>query len=197
MNIKEKILAVSIAIVFLLFVIYGIRTFYPEPRMNDFCSGIPSFVSVDKCPEMQEGAEPVPPAPRPFKGECWCEQDCSNGTCVQTGKCRDANPEYKKCVDEFEKKREGYNKGVFITALIIGVIALVSGSLFISIDSVASGIMGGGTLTLFYGTVRYWGDLGDVERFLLLGLALIVLVWVGFKKLNSLSNDGKNKGKGK
>ena len=36
-KIKETILGVSIAIIFLLFVIFGIKAFYNEPNYEDFC----------------------------------------------------------------------------------------------------------------------------------------------------------------
>ena len=38
MQLKEKILAISIAIVFAFFVGYGINTFYKEPKYEDYCN---------------------------------------------------------------------------------------------------------------------------------------------------------------
>jgi hypothetical protein len=43
--------------------------------------------------------------------------------------------------------------------------------------------MGGAVLLIIYGTIRYWGSLSDVWRTIMLGLALVILVWIGYKKL--------------
>ena len=41
----------------------------------------------------------------------------------------------------------------------------------------------GGIITLFFGTVRYWARLFDYARFIILGLVLALLIWLGYKKL--------------
>ena len=50
--------------------------------------------------------------------------------------------------------------------------------------SVSSGIMSGGILTIIYGTIRYWSDLPDYGRFIILGLTLIILIWLGYKRIS-------------
>jgi len=49
--------------------------------------------------------------------------------------------------------------------------------------SVSSGLMGGGILAIIYGTMRYWSDLPDFGRFIILGITLIILIWLGYKKI--------------
>lgn len=90
--------------------------------------------------------------------------------------------EQKDCWDEYDLVREPYERNVFIITLIIGLIAVVIGGLFMKVESVSSGIMAGGVLTLIYGTMRYWGDMHKYLRFTILTIVLIVLIWIGYKK---------------
>jgi uncharacterized membrane protein len=65
--------------------------------------------------------------------------------------------------------------------IVLGIMALVIGA-FLKLTSVGSGIMGGGVLTIIYGTIRYWGNMPDYGRFTILGIALAILIWIGYKK---------------
>ena len=159
---KHVILAIAIAILFLLFVAYAIQTFYPEPTRTNLnwglyeargeCEGAGGeWVSVDdKIPVASENVD-EPEIPR---GYCYLQ----------------------------DKVIERYNRNVFFISLIVGIITIVVGVL-LSMEAVSAGFMGGGVLLVVYGTIRYWGSLSDVFRTIMLGLALVVLVWIGYKKL--------------
>jgi len=43
--------------------------------------------------------------------------------------------------------------------------------------------VGGGILIILYGTLRYWRYAEDVLKFVLLGIALGILIWIAYKKL--------------
>lgn len=168
-NIKEKLLSIAIAIVLVFFIAYGINTFYKNPRYDDFCQ--------DKFPVKQNITE----------------QECINlggkwtqtviprieGQPVQEGYC---DPTYT-CNQEFQDSRENYNKIVFIISGILGLICVIIGGIILKLESVSTGIMGGGILTIIYGTIRYWGHLEDIGRFLILGIILVVLILIGYKYL--------------
>jgi len=165
---KRNVLAISIAFIFVFFIGYGIETFYESPEYSDFCS----FEA------------------RPILNEIDSEENCLqlNGTWEnyvkpardnQTGWC----DLYKTCQDEYNSVREEYSKNVFIITFIIGVIFLFIGSYLVEIESVGSGIMGGSTLTIIYGTLVYWSDLNDLLRFIILGVVLGILIWIGYKKI--------------
>ncbi|MDA1196716.1 MAG: hypothetical protein O2779_02000 [Nanoarchaeota archaeon] len=167
-NLKRMILGISIAIVLVLFIGYGINTFYDDPEYNDFCTrkAIPTFNESD-C--LAEGGE-WSVYPKPARGvgeeliiEGYCNQDFT-------------------CSEEYLVAREEYNKKVFIFAVVAGLIAVILGGAVLHLESVSSGIMGGGVLSIIYGTLRYWGDLGDIWRFIILGIVLAVLIWIGYKK---------------
>ncbi|MFH1590813.1 MAG: hypothetical protein ABIC95_02705 [archaeon] len=180
MNVKEKILAIGIAVVFILFIAYGIQAFYDEPDQEDFCRDIDYSIGTDSCPDQPAKAMEGEPRPMPVRGkDCWCEDDNADGTKV----CWKQNPAWEACQQAYDDARELYNRNVFFISIIIGLIVLIIGWVAIKLESVGSGLMGGGTITVIYGTIRYWGDLSDVFRFLILGLALGVLIYLGYRRL--------------
>jgi len=71
---------------------------------------------------------------------------------------------------------------VFIVATGIGIIILIVG-FALKMASVSSGLMGGGILAIIYGTIRYWSDLPDFGRFIILGITLIILIWLGYRRI--------------
>jgi hypothetical protein len=169
---KQIILSVSIAIVFALFIGYGISTFYKAPKYEDFCS--PEL--MNKMWGTQAECETV--------GGQWttntyvCPPDsakpCEPGYCDPSFTCRKG----------FDAKTNIYDRNVFVICLILGLSAIITGGIFLGVESVGSGLMGGGVLTVIYGTIRYWGQAPDLLRFSILGIVLAVLVWIGYRKLN-------------
>ena len=218
MNLKEKILVISIALLFVFFVHYGLNTFMKEPQDDDYCN----TSSFYEYPEMMRDKASQPVALIDYGalscGNISTEQLCRKLTdqyaCEQTSEenrqseqeCYDRKgmPTYTVqsngcnvykdcsfCNLDFEKAREKYNRIVFISAGIVGIAAMIIGAAMLALESVGAGIMGGGVLTVIYGTIRYWGNLPDVGRFVMLGIALAVLIWLGYKKLATGKGQGK------
>jgi uncharacterized membrane protein YidH (DUF202 family) len=186
MNLKEKILAIAIAIIFVMFIAYGMNTFLEEPEEQDFCKDIPYEVEVEEC----DVAEMDMKVPRPYYGDEFEEDYCweRKFNCDEKGEnCEsryyENNPAYKECRDAYEDARNNYDMMLFIIAGIIGISIIIL-SVFLKLESVGSGLMGGGVLTIIYGTIRYWGRMEDYIRFIVLGVVLFVLIWLGYKKLN-------------
>lgn len=185
-KIKETILGVSIAIIFLLFVIFGIRAFYKGPKYEDFCN---RSIFVERPYPIRE---PLKEANTTLCNKIEVrnyefEQDCvgKKGEVVYApdeNGCRIAK-ECSFCNKEFQDRMNVYNKNVFIIADIVGIITIVIGAI-LHLTSVSSGLFGGGVMTIIYSTIRYWSELADWARFIILGIALGVLIWIGYKKLN-------------
>lgn len=179
-RIKEIILALAIVVVLNLFFNYGVFTFYKEPKFENFCSNeLTQKVYTKKASCEAVGGQwyesnqtsyegrPIPVKPAPQTGETsWCDS---------TAKCRDG----------YEDARAVYNRNVFIILVVLGLISLGLGLLVISASAVANGFLGGGLLSLIVGTVRYWSNMNDYLRFIVLGVALAVLIWLGYKKFSS------------
>lgn len=162
-------LSIAIALVFVIFVNYGMQTFWKQPMYEDYCGReyYPRVAPVKdvECeiidvPECSEGdAMPV------WENGCIKEYECS------------------MCRQEYEKEREGHSRIVFVVMGLIGLGAIALSMMYLKKDVVANGIMGGGVLSLLVGSIRYWGFLEDITRFITLGLILALLIYIGYKKV--------------
>jgi len=192
---KNVLLAIAIAIVFVFFIGFGIATFYKSPKYEDFCGEREKFVDTiteQKCDEIGGKWNPGDVVRRlevidnnqllctkiseiddAVTLNCQTQEQLDNrGYCDRDFFCR----------GEFDDVREIYNRNVFIVATIIGIIALIVG-IILKITSVSSGLMGGGILLIIYGIIRYWSGLQNYGRFTVMGIALVVLIWLGYKKI--------------
>ncbi len=192
---KQVFLAIAIAIVFVFFVGFGIASFYKSPQYEDFCvqKEFKEIITLEKC-EAENGKWTVydREIPKPVimdSNQLLCTKISDVGKNVtlncetleqiqQSGYC---DLDFY-CREDFDNAREKYNRNVFIVATGIGIITLIIG-FALKMASVSAGLMGGGVLTTLYGVVRYWTDLPDYGRFIILGIALIILIWLGYKKL--------------
>jgi len=183
-KIKKNILSISIAIILVLFIAYGISTFYKSPKRDDFCEEDISkkqAYSEEECLELGGRWDQSTTRPMPASVKTNDESEIETEDVTVEGQC---DKDYT-CRKEYDDEREIYNRDVFFISLVAGLIALIIGGVVLNLESVSTGIMGGGVLTIIYGTIRYWGDMSDVYRFIILGVVLVVLIWMGYKKLKS------------
>jgi hypothetical protein len=170
---KHIILAVAIAIVTVFFVAYAIQSFYPSPKYEDFCEERLTFKAIEtqeEC-ETNEGRwtgnferEDIQALPT--------VEDLKNGWCDTTYFCR----------EEYDATKDAYERNVFFVNIVIGI-AIIILSFLLALEAVSSGLMGGGALLLIYSSIRYWGNLSNIWRTIMLGFTLVILVVIGYKKL--------------
>ena len=172
-HILKWILVVGIVVVLNLFFNFAIKLVYDTPEWETFCPREQVTVVPDNqtaCVE-QGGAwtddanyaktpripgEPVPAG--------WCDVNFT-------------------CQKEFETANELYNRNVFIVLIVAGLASLVIGFFLANISSVSLGLSLGGVVSFIIGAARYWSDMDDYLRVIILGLALVVLIWLGVKKI--------------
>ncbi|MGM5484762.1 MAG: hypothetical protein ACQEP1_02720 [Nanobdellota archaeon] len=111
--------------------------------------------------------------------DCECNRSKEPNASADVPVCGE---EYQQCREELEEARNDHKLKVFIIMAVVGI-AAIAGSFFIFVDSVSTGIMGGGLLTLFIGAIENWSNFHDWMRFIVLGVVLFILVWLGYKKL--------------
>ena len=89
------------------------------------------------------------------------------------------------CQKQYEEAMKIYNRNVFVIFVIAGIL-LLAGSVWRPLAGVISlAFSFGGVLAFLIGATRYWSDMDDVLRVLILGAALaslISLVWKKFKE---------------
>lgn len=87
------------------------------------------------------------------------------------------------CQKQFNDAQKMYNRNVFIALVILGAVSLVVSFFIVNITAVSLGLSLGGVLSLIVGSMRYWDDMEDYLRVIVLGFALIALIWLGVKKI--------------
>lgn len=181
-NIFKWTLALAIVIVLNLFFNFGIKLVYKAPVYDDFCKA----KQVNVSPKTQDAClavggqwnenyitgdyyrgEVVPMKPVPADGEV-------------TGYCY----EQFTCQKDFENANKLYNRNVFVSLVVLGLISLFAGYYLGQSAPVSLGLSMGGVLSFIIGSIRYWSDMDDYLRVVILGIALVSLIWFGIKKFN-------------
>ena len=94
------------------------------------------------------------------------------------GNCQ--NPQ--ECYTNYALINAQHDKVVFIVAIIVGVLAIITG-IILRAEIVGTGTLSGGILLILYGTLRYWQHADEILKFILLGITLVILIWISYKKL--------------
>ena len=173
-KVKTIILSLVIAIVLCAFVIYLIQAIHPSPRYEDYCKvNQPYYENITKeiceagngtwIPQNIPASKVAPSSPMSTQGYC---------------------DYYAVCQKSYDDVRNQYNLIVFMVAVIVGLIA-VSLGIILNLTSVSSGLMLGGAFLVFYGTAIYWTNLSRWLKVIILGIVLLILIWIGYKKLKN------------
>lgn len=147
---KKIALGFGIAVIFPMMIHYGVSTFTPKPKWQDY--QIKNYYEQHKraTPEEQKKLE--------------AEKN---------------QREEKRQVDQ---KR--FQKYLFFVAVPLGIIAIIIGA-FLSSQAIGTGLMFGGIFSVCDGYFNYWFTLADPMKFGSMVIAFVVLVVVGYKKLET------------
>jgi len=175
-KVLKWILAIAIVIVLNLFFTFAIRLGYKEPKWDSFCPEKQINTPIetrDKCVELggqwnEYGTEyygkPIRPELLP--------------TTAPKGYC---NQQYT-CEKDYQAANTLYNRNVFVVLIILGIISLGVDYVVGTSSAVSLGLSLGGILSLVIASIRYWSDMQDILRVVILGIALATLIWFGVKK---------------
>lgn len=162
---------VAIVIVMNLFFNYAVSLVFKEPVMDNFIKPaqvVEAITTKDKCigvgGQWSENAIPSPVV----KGKTEVQGYC--------------NENYTKQL-EYDNARKVYEKKVFITLIILGIVSLISAG-FISISILSISFAWGGVLSLIIASMRYWSQADNLAKVVILALALGILIWLAVKKFN-------------
>ncbi len=182
-DLKKVSLSIGIAVVFAFFIAFLIDAFYPSLEYNTFCKNEQNYpypiavkgFSGSNCTEPQYDAVLLKK----------CTEQGGYITFISDSQGCQTIPKCELCQKQFNDANQKYNKNLFYITFPIGLLAIIVGIyLPLIVEAIASGFMFGGILTLIQATVRVFGDLGKITRVILLGLELIILIWIGYKKVS-------------
>src|SRR3989344_7462075 len=129
MNIKEIILGIAVLVLTIFVTTYGVNMIFSEPRYESICS--PALWEVEvlnetACFEM---------------GGKWIAQniECIKAPCPQ-GYC---DKEFS-CRSSYDLQFERYHMNVFLLSVPHGILLILIGAYFLSLESISVGIMAGG-----------------------------------------------------
>ena len=176
-----------VAILFILFVILGIRTFYDEPEAPDDPARAINPTRVDFPPQPGTG-EPL-----------YCDLDrCFKGNRELTAEDEaELTEEERLYVQEerllqeqrrgYEEERADYRRNVFILASVLGVGAVAGGLyLFRRVEAMPLGLLLGGLGVVNYAWVQAapdFGEIGLAPLFVVVAIGLGIVLAAGYRFL--------------
>ncbi|PIR47182.1 MAG: hypothetical protein COV07_00545 [Candidatus Vogelbacteria bacterium CG10_big_fil_rev_8_21_14_0_10_45_14] len=168
------VLAIAIVIVLNLFFAVAIRVVYTAPLYESFCDQTRLVQSIESKKACED----------PLIGGRWSAYTGPKqiprleGEIVPTGYC-DTDFDCRKL---YEDARNLYNRNVFVVLVVLGLVSLAVGFALSGSSAVSLGLSLGGVVSLIVATIRYWSDMDEYLRLLVLAIALVLLVWFGLKK---------------
>ena len=172
MTVLLKLLyAAAVTALFVLFVAFGIRTFYSPPEEPEFPRSLIGPIPVAPAPGV-----PGEPAPRP----------------TLTPEQEQYQIEQQRYQDEYAIYRDelrDYRVAVLGVSALVGVAAVAAGvALAARLDALRLGLVGGGLGTLLFGVLHAKGDLdgaGTAVVFVVVTAGLIAVGAAGYRWLTA------------
>ena len=145
---KKIVLGFGIAIVFAALVHYGICTFFPQPKWENY--QVKNYHRRHKRATFQ--------------------------------KKETLEKEKNEKKELLKEHREKWSTIYFYIGLPVGTIAIITGTI-IALPAIGVGLLGGGLLVLINSYGHYWMFMTDLPKFISLAVVFIILLWVGYRKI--------------
>lgn len=97
-------------------------------------------------------------------------------------KLRQRKAQRKSLQEQYEKDLKHFETCLFFVSVPLGIAAIILGA-FLPLRAIGAGLIFGGIFSVCDGFLNYWSELSNALRFISLLAALIVLVFVGYKKI--------------
>lgn len=179
-KIKKIGIILIIAILIASFAFSIVDVVMEKPQYGDFCKSearaLKPFREETNCPDFIEPTTDIRTECNSKKGTIDYVYDGSG--CPVSYECSTCNTAY----DEARKKHRLVG---FIITSILGIIAIISGMYVSSktevIEWIYSGILIGGILSIFIGTISYFQDMGRYVKPFVLLIEIILIIWVAIR----------------
>ncbi len=172
-------LVLGLVVILNLFFNFAVKTVYKEPLFEKFCVQKQVTVVPGNQSECVKQGGSWTEDPARVKTNFSSPEQIASVSTATAGYC-DVN---FTCQKEYQTARDLYERNVFVILVILGVISLGI-AYFVTAQSVSVsyGLALGGFVSFVIASVRYWSAMDDYLRVVILGLALVALIWMGIKK---------------
>lgn len=163
---------IGITIVTNLFLVYLVDVFYDTPDYLTFCPD----KQVNRAIESESACVDI--------GGQWNESapvKTMTPESVMPVSGNYCNTTYA-CQKQYEEAMKVYNRNVFVVFVIVGILLLLGSVSFAGSEVLSLAFSFGGVLAFLIGATRYWSDMDDIVRVLILGVALASLIFMAWKK---------------
>ncbi len=171
MNNTSKVLKwsliIGMVIVINLFFNYALSLIYKQPDFVKFCPNTSQVVEAntkDSCVA---------------KGGQWNENN------MYAPQKTEANGYYDlqfTCRQDYDASQKNYDRNVFVTLVVLGALCVAGGNFFKGNMVIGQSLSLAGVLSFVVASMRYWSSANDGIKVLILGIALVILIWVAVKK---------------
>lgn len=159
-------LIISIVIVINLFVNYALSLVWEAPQYGDFCDRAQTAQTIET------------------ESQCVAAEGEWN---AYAGKLAPEEPSgycdlYAECNERYEDARADYERNVFMILIGVGVVLFILSLVVKSNYVVSVALALAAVLDYVVASMRYWSAAENITRVLILGIALIALIYLAYKK---------------
>ena len=182
MDVKKIAMILAITVLLPLFVGLFTDAVYLEPKYEDYCNN--TYYDYPKAipatPVNCTDAYMSPEAQKCSIDKGMPEFKYDSNNCQQFKSCN-------YCSRDYDTARQKYNRNIFFVLLPVGLIIVILG-LYLLVDYLGAGLMFAGLIIMFYATMRYFSDMSKILRAIVILVELLVIMWIGYKKIEHNSN---------
>jgi uncharacterized protein (DUF983 family) len=182
MDAKRVAMVIGITVLLPLFLGLFVDAVYQEPTYDKYC-GYNNYRPYPAKVDQNCTYQPVP-------AENQCSRDGGMPVYNYTEKGCQVYDTCDFCNKQFNDAQQEYNRNIFFILLPVGLIIVILG-IYLMIDYLGAGLMFAGLITMFYATIRYFSDMSKVLRALVVLAELLIIMWIGYKKIGSKENSKK------
>ncbi len=162
-------LIIGIVIVLNLFFNYSLSLIYSAPEYERFCPTKQVREAItDQAQCLAVGGSWNENTYAPLPGE----------KSVPKGYC----DEYFTCSKNYQEAQKEYEKNVFITLVVLGVLSIVAGVFIKGVEVLSLSLSIGGVLSFVVASIRFWSLADQLLKVVILAIALASLIYLAIKK---------------
>lgn len=181
MTLAKTFMAIGIAVIFAAFICYGVSVIYESPKGHSYTSSnvcatsYPCQNQFESCNQLNHSSS----------NSVECRKNV-----LESGEYKQCSENLSKCRNDAQKKTPQYfySRNIFYILIILGILSIILGMFLLKFEGIGSGFIGGGVLIVLWAvasTYSYWVYFNKWVKLSALGLVLIVLIYLGYKKIEN------------